>query len=272
MKHVVSTLIIAPDELSRAGLVGILAGARFKPIPAKLGWEKAITSGKPVPTLAIFILGGMARDPSVVTNQIGAVAEHARVVILADHCEPELVRAVLCAGASAYLSRSVSAERLIEALDLVLEGEIVFPAAIVRHVANCSQPRRETSHHHNEPGRTEATERLSRLSSREIQILNRLVHGDSNKLISRQLEISETTVKVHLKAILRKLGVRNRTQAAILALDHIMSLVGNSHLATDPIPTAPICPMSSRALCRVSEDSRPEQLGHEPIAHELLSH
>jgi two-component system nitrate/nitrite response regulator NarL len=62
---------------------------------------------------------------------------------------------------------------------------------------------------------------MNHLSVREIEILRRLVHGDSNKQISRRVEISETTVKVHVKAILRKLGVRNRTQAAIWGLDRL---------------------------------------------------
>jgi two-component system nitrate/nitrite response regulator NarL len=58
------------------------------------------------------------------------------------------------------------------------------------------------------------------LTDREIEILGRLVHGDANKIISRRLQITEATVKVHVKAVLRKLKVMNRTQAAIWAVNH----------------------------------------------------
>nr|WP_281435966.1 response regulator transcription factor [Oricola nitratireducens] len=57
------------------------------------------------------------------------------------------------------------------------------------------------------------------LSRRELEVVRRLAGGMSNKLIARELEISEATVKVHLKSILKKLGVTNRTQAAIWALN-----------------------------------------------------
>jgi two-component system nitrate/nitrite response regulator NarL len=64
------------------------------------------------------------------------------------------------------------------------------------------------------------------LSLREIDIVKRLMHGESNKQISRLLDISETTVKVHVKAILRKIRRSNRTQAAIWGLDHFPAAPG----------------------------------------------
>jgi two-component system nitrate/nitrite response regulator NarL len=82
-----------------------------------------------------------------------------------------------------------------------------------------------------EPNRTEckvvtSRERPIRLSWREIDILKRLVHGDSNKQIGRRLDVSEMTVKVHVKAILRKVRARNRTQAAIWGVDHLPDVLG----------------------------------------------
>ena len=221
MKHIVSTLIVADDELSRAGLVGILAGARFRPIAAKGGWDAIIASGKPVPE--VVILSGMMTDPGAVAAKIEPIAKQSKVVVLADHCEAQLVRSAICAGAAAFLPRSISAGVLVQTLDLVLEGEIILPAAVAREVLACAQLESER----NVPGCSEhsvSTERIGRLSSREIDILKRLVHGDSNKQISRQLDISETTVKVHVKAILRKIRVCNRTQAAIWGIDNLSSL------------------------------------------------
>jgi two-component system nitrate/nitrite response regulator NarL len=62
---------------------------------------------------------------------------------------------------------------------------------------------------------------LQKFSSREIEIMDCPTQGDANKLIARKFEIAEATVKVHIKAILRKIGVKNRTQAAIWAQDHV---------------------------------------------------
>jgi two-component system nitrate/nitrite response regulator NarL len=80
--------------------------------------------------------------------------------------------------------------------------------------------------------------RVDRLSSREIEILKRLVHGEPNKQISRRLDISETTVKVHVKAILRKIRVSNRTQAAIWGLDNLFGANG-ACASSDSTPAAP---------------------------------
>ena len=79
------------------------------------------------------------------------------------------------------------------------------------------------------------------LSERETQILQCLVEGCANKLIARRLDIAEATVKVHIKGLLRKINVNNRTQAAIWALNQSVSLgqVGREAPIVDPAPPAP---------------------------------
>jgi two-component system nitrate/nitrite response regulator NarL len=71
------------------------------------------------------------------------------------------------------------------------------------------------------------------LSDRERQILSCLIHGQSNKVIARELDIAEATVKVHVKGLLRKLRAANRTQAAVWALKHRSALNGTEVLAAD---------------------------------------
>jgi DNA-binding NarL/FixJ family response regulator len=135
VKSLVTTLIVAPDELSRAGLLGMLTRTRYKAIAAKSGWEAAIDSGKTMPSLAILILSGsMSDDPAAVASTIEAIANRLKVIVLADHCEPKLIRSALCAGAVAYLPRSISVETLLHTLDLAVDGEIVFPASLAREV------------------------------------------------------------------------------------------------------------------------------------------
>ena len=218
MKHV-ATLIDASDELSRAGVLGLLAGSRYKPIWIKGGWDALVASGKSIPEIAILVLSGAIEDVAAVTNKIEGIAKRSKVVVLGDVSDPNLVRRALRARGSAFLPCSVGAETLIQALNLALVDEIVIPAQIVEEVFACreldAQPRGA------DVSEAVTAQRPGNLSLREIDILKRLVHGESNKQISRLLDISETTVKVHVKAIFRKIRLRNRTQAAIWGLDHL---------------------------------------------------
>jgi two-component system nitrate/nitrite response regulator NarL len=240
MKHNIPTLIEAPDELSRAGVLGVLAGARYKPVVIKGGWEAVAASGKAIPGLVIFVLSGTIKNVDAIARKIESMAKRSKVIILADCCEANLVRRALCAGGSAFLPRSIAGDTLIQTLNLVMDGEVVFPSQIVGEVFTCSELSSEPKHNDNSQAAT-TSERPGRLSLREIDILKRLVQGDSNKQISRQLDISETTVKVHVKAILRKIRVRNRTQAAIWGLDHLGGMLVPQ---TEVVPAPSTVPMS----------------------------
>jgi two-component system nitrate/nitrite response regulator NarL len=217
MKHI-TTLIDAPDELSRAGVFGVLAGARYKPITIKGGWEAVIASGKAIPEIVILVLNCTPKNTDGIIRKIEAIAKDAKVIILADRCEADLVACALCAGGSAFLPLYVGRDILIQTLTLAVEEKIVMPSQLLRDVfayGGLAEPKRA------EGEAVTAPERPRRLSLRQIDILRRLVRGDSNKEISRQLGISEMKVKVHVRAILRKAGVHNRTQAAIWGRDHI---------------------------------------------------
>jgi two-component system nitrate/nitrite response regulator NarL len=240
MKHNIPTLVDAPDELSRAGVLGVLAGARYKPVVVKGGWEAVVASGKAIPEVVILVLSGTIDNIDAVAKKIEAMAKRSRVIILADCCEANLVRRALCAGGTAFLPRSIAGDTLIQTLNLALDGEVVFPAQIRGEVFTCSELSSPPKHNDNTETMT-PSERPGRLSLREIDILKRLVQGDSNKQISRQLDISETTVKVHVKAILRKIRVRNRTQAAIWGLDNLGGmLISNTEVAPAPSNLPPM--------------------------------
>jgi two-component system nitrate/nitrite response regulator NarL len=130
---------------------------------------------------------------------------------------------------------------LLQTLDLVIEGEVIFPASLALAALGSTELEPESNH----ADRAAPAERAAPLSSREIDILKRLVHGESNKQISRQLIIAETTVKVHVKAILRKVRLRNRTQAAIWGLENLPDQVSTasalqaSHRVASEVPLVP---------------------------------
>lgn len=127
------------------------------------------------------------------------------------------------AGADAYLLKNISPDALQQSLKLVLLGEKVFPtrlaALLVSGQVEAHRP-------------ATASADLEGLSERELQILRCLLNGHPNKVIAKKLNITEATVKVHLKGVLKKISAANRTQAAIWAL--------NNGLSSDtPLPTRP---------------------------------
>lgn len=137
--------------------------------------------------------------------------------------EADLV-AALKAGADGYLLKTVESHHLCEAIVKVMEGEsVVSPemttklvsALRAQPVANGAGPEAPVS-------TTTATSdaELASLSVRELEILHLIARGDSNKHIARQLDIAETTVKIHVQHILRKLHLTSRVQAAVFAARH----------------------------------------------------
>ncbi|MET1756702.1 response regulator transcription factor [Novosphingobium sp. RD2P27] len=132
-------------------------------------------------------------------------------VILADHFNYQAMVAALRNGARGYIVKEICCEPLVSTLQLVALGEKVLPSQLADELQL-----RPASVAQSGEGAVTATN----LSDRELEILEWLVMGCPNKVISRHMEISEATVKVHVKAVLRKLSVKNRTQAAIWAANH----------------------------------------------------
>ena len=133
------------------------------------------------------------------------------IVVMNDNITVKALQLCLDGGASGYLTRDISFDALQHSLQLIALGEKVFPThladLLVNNSASWSLPKADPA------GKTEAG-----LSGRECQILRCLVGGESNKEIANRLNITESTVKVHMKSLLRKIQAGNRTQAAIWAL------------------------------------------------------
>jgi two-component system, NarL family, nitrate/nitrite response regulator NarL len=123
---------------------------------------------------------------------------------------------------------------LVKALDLVMLGETFIPAAVSLALLNQTASRPQfRSGVSTAPLPANDFAPASRLSTREAQILHHLTRGASNKLIARDLGVAEATVKVHIKAILRKVKAANRTQAAMWAQQHLYSAANNAIIAAE---------------------------------------
>ncbi|MBJ6123843.1 LuxR C-terminal-related transcriptional regulator [Microvirga splendida] len=212
---------ICSNPLLRIGLEAVLAGGRFNV------WREAIDDISTLPQSqdwehALFIVdGGASSDAAVgVINRIKERFSSAKIVMLAEVFDANMVSAAWKAGAHGFCLSNSRSEILVGSLELVMLGETVLPSALVLSMAEPSA-RRAASALESFPGGREDYEISGRkLSAREAQILGYLREGAPNKVIARELNLSESTVKVHVKAILKKVGACNRTQAALWATRH----------------------------------------------------
>lgn len=145
---------------------------------------------------------------------------HIPVVIISASDDPLLMRKMLDRGAVGYVPKATDHEEVKRALQLVRSGGVYVPP----HLAEANKQPAGESHvevkNHNgvsipSPARKEQV--LTNLTKRQIEVLQLIAQGKTNKDISRLLQVSENTVKVHVTAILKALGVTNRTQAVIVA-------------------------------------------------------
>lgn len=141
------------------------------------------------------------------------------VVVISASDDPALMHKVLDRGAAGFIPKATHQELIIRAIQLVLSGGTYIPpelrefASPLNHEDNATPAallnRPVTS--------SESSHMLSKLTQRQQEVLRLLAKGETNKDISRHLNVSENTVKVHVTAILKALGVSNRTQAVIVS-------------------------------------------------------
>ncbi|WP_026416004.1 response regulator [Actinomadura oligospora] len=146
------------------------------------------------------------------TERVRAAADHTpRVLILTTFELDEYVYDALAAGASGFLLKDVTAERLFEAVRIVAAGDALLAPGVTRRLVE------EFARSRRRPKTTPSA--LAALTPRETEVLRAMAEGFSNPEIAAHLIVSEETVKTHVSRILGKLGLRDRTQAVIAAYE-----------------------------------------------------
>ncbi len=140
---------------------------------------------------------------------------HAPILMLTMSRDEGDLQAALRNGATGYLLKDMDHEDLVPALQDALAGNNVVAKELIGSLTRIVQGQTERS-----PSQPADTSALDELTPREIEILRHVAEGQSNKSIGRALEITDGTVKLHVKSILRKLGVRSRVEAAVFAVEH----------------------------------------------------
>jgi two-component system, NarL family, nitrate/nitrite response regulator NarL len=223
MSRTVPTVIVGTSTLLREGLTAILGPLGFRVIASKTNMSEIGPEEFPPsdPCLLIIECGDSPRE---LIPQITAVKQQvplARIALLGHHWHPLEIAAAFYAGANAYFAEATASDEFVGAIDLIMRGhQAVLPIGLQLSPSDIEHESQSLFYFPKslDPDRCKliGAPRLQ-LSPRESGILRCLARGASNKQIAREIKISEATVKVHVKAILRKIGVANRTQAAIWA-------------------------------------------------------
>lgn len=212
--------LVDSQPLLRAGLKAQLDGRGFQ-----VGLEASS-----IEDAALMVQRGERAQLVVVEYGIGgagvqrlkSMMPQVRIVVLSDAAELVYLSEMFGAGADGFMLKSISPPALVEALKLVMLGEKVFPSVLTNFLGSLQAQQSVAPVDRVRVGDVA-------LSQRELEIIRSLADGHTNKSIAKALSITEATVKVHIKTVLRKLGATNRTQVAIWAVQHGLNNGGNGY-------------------------------------------
>lgn len=207
-------VLVADDQpLVREGLRKIFDADPELQVVADVGDGRAAVEavGRLGPDVVVMDIRMPVLDGIEATRQVSCLDNAPRVLVLTTFDLDEYVFGALRAGASGFLLKDALPENLIAAVHTLARGDALLDPAVTRTVverfAGASEPDGGSAEH------------LADLSQREREVLLLLVEGCSNREIARRLFVSEATVKTHVMAVLRKLGLRDRIQAVIFGYE-----------------------------------------------------
>ncbi|WP_433714506.1 response regulator [Nocardia sp. CA-084685] len=209
----VSVLVADDQALVRTGIRMILeARADIRVVgEAGDGAEAVRLAARTLPDIVLMDLRMPRVDGVQATQQLSAFQPGPSVIILTTFDEDELLYAALRAGAGGFLLKDTRPAELVEAIRVVASGEALLAPRVTRRLLDrfVAEMRPETA----------AMPDLADLTNREVEVLTLIAQAASNAEIAAKLDVTEGTVKSHVSAILRKLGLRDRVQAVVLAYD-----------------------------------------------------
>lgn len=206
-------VLIADDQALVRGGLGMILGAQpdVEVVGmAEDGAQAVAFAADLTPDVVLMDVRMPAMDGLEATRQIlTAPGISPKVVMLTTFDADEYIYAALAAGASGFLLKETRPEVLADAVRTVVGGEALLAPAVLRRLIDNHAPASDGVDTH----------RLSVLTNREVEVLRLIGRGLSNQELARALWISEATVKTHITRIFRKLDLRDRAQAVVLAYE-----------------------------------------------------
>lgn len=208
----ISILIVDDDANLRTGLKVLLEQSDLVShvYQAADGLEAVHLDSKHLPTLIFLDVGMPVMDGIEACQQLKKIRPSVKVIMLTSHDDERDIFAALAAGANGYCLKDADFSRLETAVNAVVCGDLWIDSAIAHKVLRAL------------PKSTSAVSPVKatygQLSEREVQVLHLIVDGLSNQEIADRLLIAKETVKTHIKHLMDKLAVSDRTQAAVKAL------------------------------------------------------
>ncbi len=210
------TIVVADDhQVVRTGFAALLdTQPDFTVVGTACDGQEAVRLCRELrPDVVLMDVRMPGTDGIEATRQLAGSADSTpRVLILTTFDLDEYVFDALRAGASGFLLKDVTAERLFDAVRVIAAGDALLAPAVTRRLISefARMPARSASPH---------AGALGSLTPRETQVLKLLATGLSNPEIAVRLVVTEETVKTHVSRVLSKLGLRDRTQAVVLAYE-----------------------------------------------------
>lgn len=206
-------VIIADDhELARAGLRSMLESEHGLEVVGEAadGQQALVLCRRLAPDLALLDVRMPTMDGLAAARAIRQACPATAILIVTTHEDPDYLLQALKVGAAGYLLKDVTRHELLVTIRRVLRGESVLSGEMA---ARALQRLSDERARRNEPS-------PERLTPREREVLALIVEGQTNREIAAKLSLSVGTVKIHVEHIIAKLGVADRTQAAVRALEH----------------------------------------------------
>lgn len=207
----INIFVINNYEVFRQGLISILGKhAEFQVIGDAASVSEALDKLDGLqPDIVIMDVSLPGGDSTEAINLLQQKFPRVKILIFTTSDRKEDFFKALKAGVRGYLLKTADATELIESIRLMASGDaIISPLPVFRLIGEFEETNRQNK------------DRTNNLSRREKEVLRLVVGGASNKEIATQCYVSETTAKAHLRRILEKLNVRNRAQAAALAISN----------------------------------------------------
>jgi two-component system nitrate/nitrite response regulator NarL len=209
-------LLIDDHALVRKGIEELLQSRGVQVVAAVGSGEEGVRRARELPADLILLDVKMPGMSGIETlRALREAGVRAPVVMLTMSRDDADLGAALRAGARGYLLKDMEPEELVPALEAAAQGDNVVAQELVGSLAGLVRGKDGAA-----PPAPPPAAPFAELTPRELEILECIADGSSNKMIGRALDITDGTVKLHVKSILRKLGMRSRVEAAVAAVGH----------------------------------------------------